>query len=171
MNIAILSPNKNSYSETFIKIQKDNLAGNIFYYYDGAIPCKLEGIGSIIVKYANLKRRIGLIDNDIRLASLKISFRKHKIDVVLAQYGPTGNAVSSLCKALNIPLVVHFHGYDASVYSVIKRNNAYNEAFNVAKKIIAVSKEMVCDLELLGCPTQNIVYNPCAPDNSFKFKN
>lgn len=167
MRLAILSPNENAYSETFIQSQKQHLSGNIFYYYGGQLPRKLEGHGSIIIKYAGLKRKLGFIENDTRLASLKRSFKKNKIDVVLAQYGPTGNAICQACKALDIPLVVHFHGYDASVKSVIKNNNNYKAVFCIASKVIAVSKEMVRDLKLLGCPTNKIVYNPCAPDNSF----
>ena len=42
-NIALVSPSKNVYSETFIKAHKDNLKGNVFYYYDGELPVKVEG--------------------------------------------------------------------------------------------------------------------------------
>jgi len=167
MNIAILSPNKNAYSETFIQVQKESLQGNVFYYFNGHIPSRLEGFGSITIKYAVLKRKLGLLSEDIRLESLKKSLLKNKIDVVLAQYGPTGNAVCQLCKTIKVPLVVHFHGYDASIRSVIKQNGNYTDLFRKAKKIIAVSKAMVSDLQNLGCPQEKIVYNPCAPKDLF----
>ena len=42
-NIALLSPSENMYSETFIQAHKERLKGNIFYYYSGELPTKLEG--------------------------------------------------------------------------------------------------------------------------------
>src|SRR5947207_12133155 len=42
------------------------------------------------------------------------AFRRFKPSVVLAQYGPTGVRVSEACRVAGLPLVVHFHGFDAS---------------------------------------------------------
>lgn len=167
MNIAILSPNKNAYSETFIQAHKNNLKGSVFFYYDGQIPSKLEGFGSIIVKYGSLKKRLSLIENGVKLHSLGKSFKKNRVDVVLAQYGTTGSAVADLCKKLNIPLVTHFHGYDASVNHVILANNSYKLLFEIASKIVVVSKEMVNKMLLLDCPKTKIVYNTYGPNTAF----
>lgn len=167
MNIAILSPNKNSYSETFIQAQKVGLKGRVFYYFDGFIPKQLEGEGHLLIPFGNLRKRFGLLYKDVGLHSLRMSFKKHKIDVVLAQYGPTGFAVCELCHDLNIPLVVHFHGYDATVREVIKKNDNYKQLFKIAKRVIAVSKDMVRDLERLGCHPNKIVYNPYGPNPIF----
>lgn len=169
MNIALLSPNKSSYSETFIQEQKNALEKtfNVFYYYDGFIPVKLEHKGSILIKHGTFKRKLGFISDNIRIESLKKSLKKNKIDVVFAHYGPTGEAVANLCKALNIPLVVHFHGYDASIGDVILKNNNYKNVFKYAKTIIAVSKEMVKDLMSLGCDEKKIIYNPCVSNPVF----
>ena len=169
MNIALLSPNKSSYSETFIQEQKNALEKtfNVFYYYDGFIPVKLEHKGSILIKHGTFKRKLGFISDNIRIESLKKSFKKNKIDVVFAHYGPTGEAVANLCKALNKPLVVHFHGYDASIGDVILKNNNYKNVFKYAKTIIAVSKEMVKDLMSLGCDEKKIIYNPCVANPVF----
>lgn len=169
MNIAILSPNRNSYSETFIQAQKEGLESNnkVFYYYDGFVPKRLENKGSIIIKFAALKSKLSLIPKNIRLESLKRSLKKNKINVVLAQYGPTGEAVAQLCRNIEIPLVVHFHGYDASVYDVIKRNNDYKGVFKHAKSVIVVSKLMKQDLINLGCDKNKIHYNPCVAHSNF----
>jgi len=167
MNIALISPNKTSFSETFIETQKNGLKGNVFYYYDGFLPRYLDGEGRIQIKFGSLKKRLGLIYHDILSESLLQSFKNHKIDVVLAQYGPTGEAVAPICEKLNIPIIVHFHGYDASIQTVIKKHDYYQDAFRVAKFVIAVSKVMVSDLIALGCPKDKIVYNPCAPNDIF----
>jgi glycosyltransferase involved in cell wall biosynthesis len=42
--------------------------------------------------------------------------REPRQDVVLAQYGPTGMDLLPICKAMRIPLVVHFHGFDLSKF-------------------------------------------------------
>ncbi|WP_242133231.1 glycosyltransferase [Aestuariivivens marinum] len=167
MNIAFLSPNQSSYSETFIKVQKEGLNGHVLYYYGGFVPTKLEGQGSISIKFGHIRKRLGLLYKDVSNHSLKQSFLKEKIDVVLAQYGPTGEAVAAICETLNLPLVVHFHGYDASIKTVIARNNRYENAFRVAQYVVAVSQEMIVDLIALGCPKEKIVYNPCAPQDIF----
>ena len=167
MNIAILSPSKNAYSETFIQVQKNNLKGTVFYYYDGQVPSRLEGHGSIIIKHAGLKRKLGLLSTELRLESLKRSLKKNKIDVVLAQYGPTGNAVSQICADIQIPLVVHFHGYDATITKVISKNDYYKTLFKIAKSVISVSKVMTKDLINIGCPESKIVQNTYGPSPIF----
>lgn len=167
MNIAILSPNENSYSETFIQAQKNGLQGTIFYYFDGFVPTKLEGTGSILIKYGRVQKKLRLFSSSIEEQSLFRSLRKNHIDVVLAQYRPTGEAVACICESLKIPLVVHFHGYDASIKRIIKRNNFYQNIFKIAKRIIVVSRMMKEDLIELGCPKSKLIYNPCAPDDSF----
>ncbi|TPV33861.1 glycosyltransferase [Paucihalobacter ruber] len=167
MNIALISPNKTSYSETFIEAQKNGISGKVFYYYDGAPPTKLEGKGSIIIPFGDFRKRYGLLFKDVKSQSLKTSFKKHKIDVVLAHYGPTGESVVDVCSALKIPLVVHFHGYDAAIQSVISKNNNYTKVFEYATAVIAVSKLMTSLLISLGCPEEKIIYNPCAPSDAF----
>ncbi len=39
--------------------------------------------------------------------------RDHNIDVILAEYGFNGADITPIAKALNLPLIVHFHGHDA----------------------------------------------------------
>ncbi len=169
--IAIISPSKNSYSETFIQQQKNGLEGRVFYYYDGALPKYLENDGLLITPYISfvnkLKRLLKLSQfSAYEMAFIK-SLKKNKIQVILAQYGPTGHRILEICKLLNIPLVIHFHGYDASVRDIIKQHNNYTEAFAYASKVIVVSKQMEKKLIALGCSTEKIVYNPCAPHDDF----
>ena len=167
MNIAFLSPNQSSYSETFIKAQKEGLKGHVLYYYGGYVPTILEDIGDIQIPFGTFRKKLGLLNNDVQSHSLSRSLKTNNIEVVLAQYGPTGESVAAICDDLNIPLVVHFHGYDAAVMDVIQKFNRYTNAFRVAKYIIAVSKDMIKDLIQLGCPEEKIVYNPCAPHPDF----
>lgn len=161
----------NAYSETFIQAQKDGLKGNIIYYYGGAIPKYKEanvllGTKTKLILY-KLKYMIGItVFNPTEQAFIQ-SLKRDKIEVVLAQYGTTSHKIVKMCKYLKIPLITHFHGYDASIKAVIKECNQYDEVFKYSNYIIAVSKEMENDLLNLGCPKDKLIYNVYGPNPSF----
>jgi len=82
--------------------------------------------------------------------------------VVLAQFGPNGMRCLDGCQAEGIPLVVHFHGYDAS--SLI-RSRAYGkrlgDLFEYAAAVVVVSQVMRETLLGLGCPAEKLSVIPC----------
>ena len=148
INIAIFTPNKNPYSETFIQAHKNYLKGNVFYYY-GRKTIQLEGISSLSTPWErrllNLKRRLfkkpsSFIQETIILNSL----RKNKIDVVLAEYGTHAHFILPYIKKAGLPLVVHFHGYDDSITKVVEH--------------------MLLEM---GCPRDKLVYNVYGPQPEF----
>lgn len=170
--IAMVSPSKNAYSETFIQVQKKGIDGEVFYYYGGGVPTHLENKGQILLTrwffFYKIQKKLGFSSfNPNELAFIK-SLKKNHIQLVFAQYGPVANDLVKICKYLHIPLVTHFHGYDASVYSVIENCNNYSEVFNYSKFVIAVSISMKNRLIDLGCPEDKIVYNPCGPDEIYE---
>jgi glycosyltransferase involved in cell wall biosynthesis len=172
-NIAIISPGKNAYSETFIKAHKDLIKGNIKFYHSGVPPLKLDDKGFIkatLLKELWLKLQVKL-KKDLTILSkgrLEHSFKKEKIDIVLAEYGTTAVGILPVCKKLNIPLITHFHGADASVHSVLRDNQQnYRDVFNYSKAVIAVSKVMLDKLRSIGSPTNNIVLNTYGPNKIF----
>ncbi|MCH8532315.1 MAG: glycosyltransferase family 4 protein [Saccharospirillum sp.] len=70
-------------------------------------------------------------------------FRQHKVGAVFCEYGMSGVGVLACCKVLDLPLIVHFHGYDAYRYDIIETyQSRYAEMFDYASTIIAVSKDM-----------------------------
>jgi colanic acid/amylovoran biosynthesis glycosyltransferase len=175
MNIALFTPSQNPYSETFIQAHKEHLNGKVFYYYGKGAHIKLEG-------FPPLKRPSkGLLERMIgKMASIFFkpksnpkdhpivkSLLDNKIDVVLAEYGTHAHHILPFIKEINLPLVVHFHGYDASMYDVIAKCNSYSEVFVYANKIIAVSRKMESMLLELGCPKKKLVYNVYGPRNEF----
>jgi len=170
-NIAIVSPSFSAYSETFIKAQKEGLKGNIFFYYGGAIPKYLEGNKDLLNQTTNVLFKIKQKTKITSFSSSEQGFikslKKNKIQVVLAQYGPTAHRVLKTCNHLNIPLITHFHGYDASVKEVVQKCNQYKEVFEYSSYVVAVSKEMVKDLLNLGCPSEKLIYNVYGPNPSF----
>lgn len=168
INLAIFSPNKESYSETFIKIQKENLPHNIFFYFDGILPTRegndvslrpnlIQGIWSRVLKSGKKP----LASNIVK------SLRKNKVDVVLAQFGPMGAALVPICKEAKIPLVVHFHGADAYLHRYINPGERYQKLFRNAAKIIVVSDDMKQQLLNLGAPHELLVQTCYGPRKEF----
>ncbi|MBL0744033.1 glycosyltransferase [Chryseolinea lacunae] len=172
-SIAIVSPNKDAYSETFIQAHRKLLSGKVFYYYGGGFPSFYDdtALGTKVFFKGVLHRVLRscfyrqFSSKEFLLAK---SFRTNKIKVVLAEYGPTAVAVLKVVRVLGIPMVVHFHGYDATHKPTLERNsNGYKEVFKYATAIIAVSRAMEKQLIALGAPAEKIVYNPYGVDNSF----
>lgn len=169
--IAMVSPSQNAYSETFIQAQKKGLKGQVFYYYGGHLPQYLEGRGLLNTNWnkvtAKLKQKLKLTQfSSAELAFIQ-SLKKNKIQLIFAQYGVIAHKIVKICKYLKIPLITHFHGYDASVNRVIEDCNNYKEVFDYSAYVIAVSHSMKNKLEELGCPEEKVIYNPCAPDKVF----
>lgn len=170
MKLAICTPAKPGYSETFIQAHLDRLKPS-FVYDGGIIPLYLNGkpLGSKFSR--GLLRVIAFIKKD-ELWHDKYLFKRRlkrdKPDVLLAEYGTTGAEIYSICKSLKIPLVVHFHGFDASQKSTIdKYKIAYQEMFDYSSSIIAVSQEMKKDLIELSCPEEKIQLATYGPDDCF----
>ncbi|WP_142785568.1 glycosyltransferase [Changchengzhania lutea] len=172
LNIAIFSPSKNPYSETFIQAHKNCLKGNVFYYYGIGSGINLESgqirmsrFKILLLKiYAKLtKKPSAFIWAQKLLHSLKIN----KIDVILVEYGVHAHHLRNMLKVSALPIVVHFHGYDASIYKVIEDCEKYKEVFQLSTTIIAVSKKMEDALLELGCPKNKLIYNVYGPQLEF----
>ncbi|MCB0471721.1 MAG: glycosyltransferase, partial [Flavobacteriaceae bacterium] len=83
-------------------------------------------------------------------------FKKHDIQLLHAHFGTYGIYFAKLCKELDIPLLVTFHGHDIS--SAFERWPAYKQAFrslleNITYAIV-ISEEMKARLLKLGCPEE-----------------
>ena len=171
MNIALVSPNQNAYSETFIQQHKKYIEGQVYFYFDGYLPKKLEG--ELLINPRKLRIKHILKGhyrlNKFSLSELLIlnSFKEKNIQLVFAEYGNTAVKVLPICKELGIPLIVHFHGHDASVYEELEQAEYYNEVFEYASSIIVVSKKMLSDFQEWGCPVEKLVYNPYGPRPEF----
>lgn len=173
MNIAIFTPSQNSYSETFIQAQKNYLKENVFFYYGKKGSVQLEGSEGLVSKpnlwrYRFLRKLNKYPFSYINERSLLMSLRQTKIDVILVQFGTHAFSLRKLLNKSNLPVVVHFHGYDASVRSVIDRCDNYKSVFALASKVIAVSKKMEQMLLELGCPKDKLVYNVYGPRPEFE---
>ncbi len=116
--------------------------------------------------YYRVQRLLFPREYELRITAAYVDlFRRHRIDVVLAEFGPTGVAVLDACRKLNLPLVVHFHGYDTSERRVLKRYaHGYSLMFKQAAGLIAVSRGMEEKLIEMGASPERVHYNPCGVD-------
>ncbi|MGN6214226.1 glycosyltransferase family 4 protein [Parafilimonas sp.] len=178
ITVALISPNKNVYSETFIQNHKNKINANIKFLFGGTIPTQSED-GKFFLKYSfinRVRRKLHrLFKNNLSFHERKLIqyFKQEGVQVVLAEYGMTGAEMMNICKHLHIPLIIHFHGLDAYHIKLLEQyKDLYILMFKQAFKVIAVSNHMVQQLILLGCPAEKIELNPYGPaDDFFYIKN
>ena len=146
--IAILSTNRNQYSETFIQAHI-GLLPNAIVYSDGYFPTSISSDRG--ETWQDLPK------SDDPESSLIQSWKENNVQSVLAEYGPAGVEVMHACEKANLPLIVHFHGFDAYRDDALQSYGArYKELFQKAAKIIVVSKDMHAQLLKLGCPKDKL---------------
>jgi glycosyltransferase involved in cell wall biosynthesis len=186
--IAIISPNKKSYSETFIRSHIDELpvGRKVLYglpsYIGGFYPYFLEdgrrllpmplfytsiAFQSLPLLYQKYSNSMNFFAHYINTRALSYYLKKNKIKAVLAEYGPTGLAVIEACQKVGVPLIIHFHGYDAYDKKILnKYGNEYRKYLPQADAIIAVSKDMYNKLLSIGSCPEKLHYNPYGVDCS-----
>ena len=180
-NILIVSPTKIGLTETFIRAHIDQLYGNVFYLYGWDLDFKTQADVSLIQLYkpksSFLTKLKSLLPHYIyfrllqkskknytKEALIKRYLQEHHIDVVLAEYGTAGSFIAPVCKSLDIPLLVHFHGFDASRTDILNSfEKGYELMFSYAKKIIVVSNAMKKALVGQGCPETKLLINTYGP--------
>lgn len=157
--LAIITTNKNQYSETFIQSHIAALPFRKIIYANGYLPSEISlDLGKTYTSLSRNKRwwkRHSTEDN------LRDSLRQQKVEFVLAEYGTSGVEVLSVCQQLGLPLIVHFHGYDAYRNDILNSyGKRYSELFLGASAVIGVSKDMCQQLQFLGCPREKTHYLP-----------
>ncbi len=155
--IAILSYNREKYSETFLRAPVKSLPYEVHYLYEGELPqyygndekfINDSGFGKVIIA---IKEWLGSSRQKQHELLVEEYLLKHKIKAVLANYSITAIPVMGICKKHNIPLVVHFHGWTAYRSTVIQTyKSEYQRMFEIASAIIGVSTDMIEQLKRLG---------------------
>lgn len=91
-----------------------------------------------------------------------------KPDIILAQFGTSGVNIFEVCHERNIPLVVYFRGYDASVKEVIdSHKEAYMKMFGICAATISVARSIRNQIIALGANPDTAFVNPSGADISF----
>ena len=157
-----------SYSESFILDHFRSLGEAIFI--EGQPPRAVSDPRPYKPGWLHLLRRfVARYFWEPRPAAMKSRyvrlFQGHKIDVVLAEYGPTGVHCASACRACEIPLVVHFHGFDlTSSASLARYADAYRVILPEAAAVVVVSQPMLELAIRLGARRERLALIPCGVD-------
>jgi glycosyltransferase involved in cell wall biosynthesis len=180
INIVLANQNKNKYSETFIQQHISNIESNniyVHYIYGGKFPF-IHGkwgalTGAELFSEFNDFTAV-LLDKDTLYHKKKAlaNFLLHNnIRLFFVEFGTVGVEVYEVCKELQIPLIVVFHGYDAHHINFSPKNNKnYHGLFEYATKIICVSKDIQRTLISCGASSNKLFYLPCAIDlNKFPY--
>jgi len=167
--ICIAAHDFNIYSETFIRQHVERLPFEIVTLAVSQLEQTSAGPfqkseGERVLHY--LLRKVGRFDEQTAMTNRAASWmRRQKLDAVLAEFGTTGLRVMDACQQANIPLIVHFHGFDAySDEVIIPKQENYRRMFAQADAIIGVSRAMCDQLQKIGAPQEKIHYVPVYVD-------
>lgn len=168
--LCIVSGCKPGYSETFIRSHLNLISDQTIYFYGNNFPCADSSDELIVPKtltpaerlVAKLSVSLGKSSPiSTQIKAFKRLLKRERVQAILAEYGQTGVNIYQVCQELEIPLIVHFHGFDAhNQYVLDRQGKAYPDLFQSAAAIIAVSQDMRKQLLHLQCPEEKLYYNP-----------
>jgi glycosyltransferase involved in cell wall biosynthesis len=157
------------YSETFIRAHVERLPARVTPLYLGGATW-VTGDGLPIMTL--FERVVGAVTRELRIERVPLRVRalcrylkRQRVQAVLAQFGGNGARVYRACERTGVPLIVHFHGYDAYKRPGLEEHlEDYARMFAAAAAIVAVSREMEEQLVALGAPRSKLVYCPYGVD-------
>ena len=170
--LCIWQPTPASASETFLDVHARLLPAITTVVYGGNYPRDAKSsvdIHNVCRRLLILGRRFmsskcgPFIENQLS-NSIASYLRRHRFDVVLAEYGFCGLEVAEAAKIAKVPLVVHFHGVDAYAGDPVQRSVQYRAMFKSAAAVVVVSRDMEATIVKLGCPASKVFCVPCGSD-------
>jgi len=172
--VCIVSPQENAYSQTFVRAHRDYLPAQVKSLYANDYENVSDEHGPLLrvalgprLRRAVLRRSLKLDANYFHQQELQQFLVKNRIEAVLAEFGPTATLVMDACAKVRVPLIAHFHGFDAyRRHTLATFGRRYPELFEIAAAIIAVSHDMETQLKSLGAPAEKIHYNSCGVEPS-----
>jgi glycosyltransferase involved in cell wall biosynthesis len=170
MKLAIISPRKRAVTETFIQSHFDFLEADIIHYYGGNFPTTVDEkpLLPLVSKPRQVLAKVHkyALESAPRAEELALlrSLQREKPDVILIEYGNIAAEIINVLEKVDIPFVVHYHGFDSSVYQVIEKfKEQYQRVFLKAHSLVVVSSKMNNDLLNIGAPKEklkHICYGP-----------
>jgi colanic acid/amylovoran biosynthesis glycosyltransferase len=135
----------------FIRVKKSRIIGKLVGWH------RLLGINPVLSKQQKRYFSEVCVQRNIKL--------------IHAHFGPSGLEIVNIARHLRLPLIVTFHGYDASILLKFRKYiKRLEELFEYAN-IIAVSDFMKRTLVELGANEDKVEVIRCGiPVNNFKFK-
>jgi colanic acid/amylovoran biosynthesis glycosyltransferase len=169
LKICLTSDAADAYSQTFVRDHIERLPGTVLpllgewpdFQYNGKfiLPKPYRVAGRLSHKLPSLAARARRAGERHLAAFIK------QADVTLAEFAPMGASLVRPCRIARVPLVVHFHGYDAYHHKTLERyHNDYQQMFLSAAAFIVVSKAMCDQVVRLGAPREKVFLNSCGVD-------
>lgn len=171
--VCVVSPRRGAYSETFVRAHIERLPTRVEVLYGGGYPFRMANGAPLLpppplplrLTRGALRYTAGWPWYCYEQRALARFLRSRQVGVVLAEFGPTGVNLMDVCQQVGVPLVVYFHGFDAYKRETLEEvAGRYARMFRIAAGVIAVSREMVDQLQRLGAPLAKVHYNPCGAD-------
>ncbi len=169
LRLLIVLPSPPSPSETFLRTHIDCLPAVVTVVHGGTphLDDKPLLSPSFPARAWRLIRR-RLLGRDYHAdvtAAYAEAIRRVRPAAVLGEYGEMAAGVRAACVAAGVPLIAHFHGYDASNTELLRQLEVpYRLLFRDAAAIIAVSQAMREKLLGLGAPPERTHWNPYGVD-------
>ena len=172
--VCVISPQEDAYSQTFIRAHKEYLPAEIKSLYASDYENVRDEHGPLVrpalalrLRRALLRRSLNLDARYFQQQALERFLRQNRIDAVLAEFGPTATVIMDACRKMDVPLIAHFHGFDAYRQRTLDAyRKRYWKLFDIAAAIVAVSRDMESQLKSLGAPAEKIHYNSCGVETS-----
>lgn len=170
LKIALFSPSLNNYSETFIRAHIEGIEGVSHVYHGGELPLfennqKIKALSKWKTRIKNILHQTAFSPQQWGLIQ---SIKSKSIDLIFIEYGTTAAKNFDAICFLNIPFIIHFHGFDISIKSILAQHEAcYRKMLPKASKIIVVSKTMEQKVINLGARKEQTIYTPCGANESF----
>jgi len=167
--LCVVSPQENAYSQTFVRAHKEHLPATIKSLYATDYENFSDDNGPLVgpelpgrLGRALLRRSLKLDREFFQQRALANFLAGNRVDAVLAEFGPTATLVMDACEKMNVPLITHFHGFDAYRQRTLETfGRRYGELFEISAAIVAVSRDMQSQLVKLGAPADKVHYNSC----------
>ena len=169
--LCVATPRMQVYSETFVKAHIDRLADGTRVLYRDPISAEWEGKPLVRPTVARriVWRAVKPLGKDLRERSRDNAvagwLARNRIKAVLAEFGPTAAQMALPCARAKVPLVAHFHGYDAFAdYALKEMAGPYKQLFATAAAVVGVSDPMCAQLISLGAPAAKVHRVPYGVD-------
>jgi glycosyltransferase involved in cell wall biosynthesis len=165
-----LASTAEEYSQTFVRDHISRLPGEVFPVFGGWPDWRHKGQLILPKRY-----RLGVrfsnrcpswVAERIRKAgeNYLVSFIE-RTNVTLAEFAPVAVGLLRPCQTAKVPLVVHFHGFDAYDRRILEEyQKDYQELFRSAAAFVVVSKAMSEQVVRLGAPREKVHINSCGVD-------
>ena len=169
MRVCITRSERYAYSETFIRDQLSGLSryAEIYSIHSSRLPEREENGKTLSpwlfwIMHKLVKGVTGQRNNYFGNYGIKKFFLENKIDVVLGNYGISAAHLMPVCREIDLPLVVIFHGHDATDIKLVRTYaERYKKLFAYSSSIVVVSNDMRDRVIALGANSEKIRVIPC----------